>query len=99
MNRAMYLESGSNWKNRNISNYFFNRNKNFINSGLFNFLVQMRTGMLWIGERLSRIYHYGNGKSQFRMNAHLKDFINCYRDNMKLMTVGTITFLRYSAEA
>jgi hypothetical protein len=43
--------------NGNISNYFFNNNKNFMNEGLIRFIIKSRSGTLWTPERKRRILH------------------------------------------
>jgi hypothetical protein len=43
--------------NGNISNYFFNNNKNFMNEGLIRFIIKARSGTLWTPERKKRILH------------------------------------------
>jgi hypothetical protein len=43
--------------NGNISKYYFNNNKNFMNEGLFRFMVKGRSGARWTPERKHRILH------------------------------------------
>jgi hypothetical protein len=43
--------------NGNISNYYFNNNKKFMNEGIFRFMVKGRSRTIWTSERKHRILH------------------------------------------
>jgi hypothetical protein len=47
-------------KNANISNYYFNNSKNFMNEGLMKFLLKARSGTLWTPERKHQIMQEPN---------------------------------------
>jgi hypothetical protein len=47
-------------KNANISNYYFNNSKNFMNEGLMKFLLKARSRTLWTPERKHNIMHEPN---------------------------------------
>jgi ribosomal protein S14 len=71
--------------NGNISNYYFNNNKNFMNEGLFRFLVKTRSGTMWTPERKHRILHDESdacprcGKTG-RLSHMLNSCPNCFRE-------------------